>query len=144
MAFKEVGIKLLSDLIVGEVGPTTGFARDSIAVAAGDYKLGTPVFRVKSEDPLAAYAPVTEAANLAVGNEYAIVFGNHYGQQGDFTAVAATAALPVNAVAIVGGPAVLKEYFIKSVSELADDDFASLKVLLRAQGIKVEDTPIVE
>lgn len=144
MAFQEFGMKILSDLIVGEIGPSTGFARGMIAVEAGDYLLGTPVFRAKSVNPLDPYAPVKAAADIDVGNEYAVVFGNHYCQEGNFTAEDVTAALPANAVAIVGGPVVLKEYFIKKTSELDGDDLASLKVALRAQGIKVEETPILD
>lgn len=142
--------KQLSDLVVNEVDPKVGYARECInitAPAAGKaVRFGEVVFRAKSADPVAPYAVVTKAGDLALTNEYAVVLGDHYGIADEFIPTAAGNAVTGNAVAFVRGLLQLKEYYIKQVAQdaeganLSDDDFAKLKGLLSKQDMIVEVT----
>jgi len=137
----------LSDLIVGE--PLTpvdvGYSRQSINVtppaASAPVLLGTVVFRAKSADKAAPYAVVTAAGNIDVtANEYAVVFGNHFGFNASFVPNAIVAN-EFNSVAFVRGPITLKEYYLKQVhSGLSATNFALLKEVLAKQGVVVEVT----
>lgn len=137
--------KRLSDLVIMETtDPSSGFTRKEINVTPPDggapVLLGTVVFRAKSADPTAAYAVVAAGADIALTNEYAVVFGNHFGFTESFVP-AAIAAGKFNAVSFVQGPLKMKEYFLKQVhSALSATEFAALKGVLEKQGIVVETT----
>jgi hypothetical protein len=146
MAFTSIPFeKLLSDLVIYEgTDPNTGFTRKEINVTppAGGaaLELGTVVFRAKSADPTAAYAVVAAGADVALTNEYAIVFGDHYGFKGSFVP-AAIAAGKFNAVSFIQGPMKFKEYYLKQIhSALTATQFAALKGVLEKQGLVVETT----
>lgn len=136
---------LLSDLVVYEgTDPGTGYTRKDLNVTppAGGaaVKLGTVVFRAKSADKTAPYAVVAASGDLALTNEYAVVFGNHYGYNPSFVP-AAIATGKFNAVAFVQGPMKLKSYYLDSVhSALTATQRSTLFELLEKQGIVVEQT----
>lgn len=136
----------LSDLIVADYDPSTGFTHDNINVTpAGEITLGTVVFRAKSANPAAAYAVLSADTDVVATNEFAVVFGDHYAFNPAFTPVA-IAAGKYNAIAVRRGPVSLKEHLIKAIVQdaggaaLSDAEFASLKELLKLQGIVVLDT----
>lgn len=141
----------LSDLIVHELDPSVGYSRKCINVTppAGGaaVKIGTVVFRAKSTDVAGAYAVVSNANQLVETNEFAVVFGDHYGFNPSFVP-RTIASGQFNAVAIVGraGGIQLKEYFIKQWAQdsgglaLSDANFAILKEVLEKQGIIVLET----
>lgn len=145
------GAKRFSDLVVNELDPRVGYARETINVTSPrmgyTVKMGTVVFRAKSADPLAAYAVLSASTDLAPTNEYAVVYGDHYGFNEEFV-LAAESTNPVagNAVAFVRGPVQLKEWYIKQIAQdaagaaLTDAQFNNLKELLASQGVIVEVT----
>lgn len=136
---------LLSDLVVFEgTDPGSGYTRKDINVTppagGAPITLGTVVFRAKSADKTAAYAVVTAAINLSLDNEYAVVFGNHYGFNPSFVP-SAIAAGKFNAVSFVQGPLKLKSYYLDQVhSALTATQRSQLFELLEKQGIVVEQT----
>lgn len=144
--------KQLSDLVVSEVNPSLGYARETINVTAGaTVPFGQVVFRTKSADPLAPYALITAAGNVALANEYAVVFGDNYGVQDSFVANALeTNATTGNAVAFTRGPVILKEHYIKEIATLSTGanltaaKFGELKELLAKQGVIIEDSLTAE
>ena len=146
MAFTSIPFEpLLSDLVVFEgTDPGSGYTRKEINVtppaASAPLKLGTVVFRAKSADKAAAYAVVTAAGNLSLDNEYAVVFGNHYGYNPSFVP-SAIATGKFNSVAFTQGPLKLKSYYLDQVhSALTSAQRSQLFELLEKQGIVVEQT----
>lgn len=146
MAFTSIPFEpLLSDLVVFEgTDPGSGYTRKEINVTppanSAPLKLGTVVFRAKSADKTAPYAVVTAAGNLSLDNEYAVVFGNHYGFNPSFVPFA-IAAGKFNAVSFTQGPLKLKSYYLDQVhSALTSTQRAQLFELLEKQGIVVEQT----
>ena len=136
----------LSDLVVHEIDPSVGYSRRDINVTAGtEVKIGTVVFRAKSADLTAPYAPVSAVEDLVDTNEFAVVYGDHFSFNPDFT-TRAIAAGQYNAVGFVGtaGGLQLKEYYIKervvTDAGLTEGNFETLKGLLEAQGIQVLKT----
>lgn len=142
--------KLLSDLVVNELDPKVGYARQVINVtppaSSGTLKFGQVVFRAKSDNPAAPYAVLSAAADLALTNEYAVVFGDEYGLNEEFVPKTISATLEGNAVSFLRGPVALKEFYIKQVAQdsagaaLTDAEFGRLKELLSKQGVIVEPT----
>jgi hypothetical protein len=135
---------MLSDLVVNEQDPSVGYARRVIRVAGtGSLPIGAVVFRAAGTDPAATFAPVTAAANIATGNEYAVVFGDKYGYNSVIPLQASPAATG-NAVAFVQGDVILKEYLLKQYAMgtvgLTQTQFNSLKHMLEKQGVRVEIT----
>lgn len=147
MAFIELENKILSDLVVHEADPSVGKSRR--VVALGDvnteFKMGTVVFRAKA----AAQKGVTpyDKLNIATAgqvntdnNEYAIVFGDHYGFNPKFTAPDEDA----KGVAFVHD-VVLKDAEIIAANNINLDgthnaNYAMLLANLERQGIVVEKT----
>lgn len=144
--------KQLSDIVVNELDPKVGYARETINVTppAGGAPLaaGTVVYRVKSADPLAAYAVLSADTQVAATNEFAVVFGDHYGFKESFVPSAVDSSNPIagNAVAFVRGPVQLKDYYLRQIAQdsgganLSDSEFNQLCELLSKQGIIVEKT----
>lgn len=139
----------LSDLIVTDYDPSTGHTHDDINVTppAGDAPVtfGTVVFRAKDVDPEAPYAVLSANTDVVATNEFAVVFGDHYAFNPSFVPKAITAG-KFNAIAVRRGPSALKEYYLKKITQdvggaaLTNAEFASLKELLKLQGIVVLDT----
>lgn len=138
----------LSDLVVWEgFEPSDAFNRRDINVtppaASAPLKLGTIVFRAKSTDETAAFAVVAAAGDVALTNEYAVVFGDFYGYKPSFVP-AAIAAGKFNAIAYTSGPMKIKDYLPKAIhSALNATQFAALAQALEKQGIVVLDTVVV-
>lgn len=139
--------KRLSDLIVHEQDPSVGYNRRDINITPAAVQLGQVVYRAKSSDLTAAYAVLSDAAQLVDTNEFAIVIGDHYSFNPSFTP-RAIASGQFNAVAIVGnGNAIqLKEYLVKQVAQdaggaaLTDAQLETLRGLLEASGIQLLKT----
>lgn len=134
-------IKRPSDLIVNH--PDGNFQNDSanITPPAGGaiIPLGTVVFRAKGLAKSAAWTVVDDAADVVTTNEFAVVYGDHYGWKPDF-APKAIAAGKYNAIVIKRGPVMLKEYYIKAVHKTQlGASYEVLKGLLAAQNLVVLD-----
>jgi len=135
---------LFSDLVFHELDPSVGYARECINVtppaAAAPVLLGTVVFRAAGVDPEAAYAVLVNASDIVATNEFAVVFGNGYGFNPSYVPNAVTAGV-FNSVAFKRGPVQLKDYYIKlRHANLNATQFASLKEVLKKQGVIVELT----
>lgn len=139
--------KRLSDLIVHENDPSVGYNRRDINITPAPVQLGQVVFRAISSDLTAPYAVLSAASQLVATNEFAIVIGDEFSFNPEFTP-RAIATGQFNAVAIVGnGNAIqLKEYYVKQVAqeedgaELTDAQFETLRGLLEAAGIQLLKT----
>lgn len=153
MPFTPLSRTDLSDLVYHELDPSVGYARSDINVTppagGGAVAMGTIVFRAKADANTAAtaYAVLSAAADISVDNEYAVVFGDHYGCKESFVP-RAIAADQFNAVAFVGksGAVMLKDYLIKAIAQdagganLSDSEFENLREVLSMQGLRVENT----
>lgn len=139
MAFTEITlVKYASDLVVDHhIG---NFNNDKANITpAGVIPFGTVVFRAKGLGIEAPWAAVKLDADVADTNEYAVVYGDHYGFKYDFTPKAIKAKF-FNAVVIKRGPAMLKEFYIKAVHGTAlATKYGVLKQLLADQGVVVLD-----
>ena len=139
MAFTEITlVKQASDLVVDHyIG---NFNNDKANITpAGVIPFGTVVFRAKGLGIEAPWAAVKLDADIADTNEYAVVYGDHYGFKYDFTPKAIKAKF-FNAVVIKRGPVMLKEFYIKAVHGTAlATKYGVLKQLLADQGVVVLD-----
>lgn len=142
-----------SDLVVNELDPSVGYARQDLNVTpSGALAMGTVVFRAKASTntEATAYARLTGNAQLVNTNEFAIVYGDHYSFNPSFTP-RTIATGQFNAVGFVGknGALALKEYYVKQIAQaaggsggagLTDAQFEVLRQLLKDQGIILELT----
>lgn len=139
-----------SDLVFHELDPSVGYARECINVtppaASAPVVMGTVVFRAKTvTDPYAAYAVVSAAGQLVDTNEFVVVYGDEYSFNASFVPKAVQTTT-FNAVGFKRGPIQLKEYYIKAWAQdadglnLTDAQFASMKEVLKRQGVIVEIT----
>ena len=139
MAFTDITlVKYASDLVVDHyIG---NFNNDKANITpAGVIPFGTVVFRAKGLAVDAPWAAVASDDDVADTNEYAVVYGDHYGFKYDFTPKAIKAKF-FNAVVIKRGPAMLKEFYIKAVHGTAlSTKYGVLKQLLADQGVVVLD-----
>lgn len=139
MAFTEITlVKQASDLVVDHyIG---NFNNDKANITpAGVIPFGTVVFRAKGLGIDAPWAAVASDDDVADTNEYAVVYGDHYGFKYDFTPKAIKAKF-FNAVVIKRGPVMLKEFYIKAVHGTAlATKYGVLKQLLADQGVVVLD-----
>lgn len=139
MAFTEITlVKQASDLVVDHyIG---NFNNDKANITpAGVIPFGTVVFRKKGLAIEAPWAAVATDDDVAETNEYAVVYGDHYGFKYDFTPKAIKAKL-FNAVVVKRGPVMLKEFYIKAVHGTAlATKYGVLKQLLADQGVVVLD-----
>lgn len=139
MAFQEFKFtKYASDLVIDH--KDFHFSNDNANVTpkATAFPLGTVVARPKNSAPTVAWAEVTTALADA-GNEFAVLFGDHYGFKYDFIPKAITAG-KWNAVVITRGAA-FKEFYIKQnyATALGAAPYALLKQLMANQGLLVLD-----
>lgn len=153
MPFVSLNRTDLSDLVYHELDPSVGYSRQDINVtppAGGEaVKMGTVVFRAKADANTAstAYAVLSDAADISLDNEYAVVFGDHYGCKESFVP-RTIASGQFNAVAFVGknGALMLKDHLIKAIAQdaggadLSDAEFENLREVLAQQGLLVEVT----
>lgn len=136
--------KRFSDLVFHELDPCVGYARESVNVtppaASAPVLVGTVVFRAKSTNPAAAYAVLAASGDIALTNEYAVIYGDQYSFNPSFVPNAIVAN-EFNAVGFVRGPIQIKDYFVKQVhSALTSTQFETLRQVLKAQGIIMEKT----
>lgn len=143
----------LSDLVYHENDPSVGYSRSDINVTppsgGAAVKMGTVVFRAKAKANTAAtaYAVLSSDAQLDSANEFAIVFGDHYGCNESFVPRSISSG-QFNAVAFVGknGAIMLKDTLIREFAQdtgglnLSDGEFENLRELLAEQGLRVEAT----
>lgn len=141
MAFTNITLlKRASDLVVDHENHNFSNANANITppAASAPIPFGTVVFRAKGQADTAAWTVLTAAADLVTTNEFAVVFGNHYGFATDFVP-RAIAAGKYNAI-VVRRDAALKEYYIKAVhGTQLGVDYPLLVSLLNAQGLPVLD-----
>lgn len=141
MAFTEITmLKRASDLVVAHL--SHNFSNDDANItppaASAPIPFGSVVFRAKGLGKAAAWTLVTDNASLVTTNEFAVVFGNHYGFAADFVP-RAIAANQYNAI-VVKRDAGIKEYYLKEVHGTAlGADFDVLKQLMADQGLVVLD-----
>ena len=118
------------------------YSRDKAIVnnsAGGAKALGTVVWRVKGTNPDAVWDVVDAAGDLAVANEYAILIGDNYSIKNSISLTAATNT----PVLILARDARVKESVLKSIhvtGGFTSGNFETLKLLLKASGILVEDS----
>ncbi len=131
-------IPLASDLLVDHFH--LNYNNDNANITpAGEIPFGTVVFRAKGLTKSAAWAAVDDAADVVVGNEFGVVYGDQYGFKVNFTPKA-IAANKYNAIVIKRGPAMLKEFYLKKVhGTQLGTTFDKLKQLLADQGLVVLD-----
>lgn len=151
MAFQTISGKRFSDLVVHELDPSVGYSRQSVNVtppaAGAAIAMGTVGVRAKSANPAAPYTVLAAAADVVATNEFVVLYGDCYGQKGDFVPFAVQTG-EFNAVGFVGhnGGLQLKEYFVKQIAQdadgaaLTDAEFESLRQLLNVQGISLLET----
>lgn len=139
MAFTEITMqKRASDLVVAHLDHN--FSNDDANITppalGAAIPFGSVVFRAKGSASTAAWTLVTTNASLVTTNEFAVVFGNHYGFAADFVP-RAIAAKKWNAL-VVKRDVGIKEYYLKKAhSTLTAADFDKLKGLLADQGLVV-------
>ena len=139
MAFTEITMqKRASDLVVAHLDHN--FSNDDanitpLALGAA-IPFGSVVFRAKGGASTAAWTLVTTNASLVTTNEFAVVFGNHYGFAADFVP-RAIAAGQWNALVVKRDAGIKEHYLKKAHSTLAAADFDKLKGLLADQGLVV-------
>lgn len=141
MAYTNIVLqKRASDLVVDHDSHNFSNSNANITPPAGGAAIpfGTVVFRAKGGLPEAAWTAVTDDTSLVTTNEFAVVFGNHYGFAADFVP-RAIAAGKYNAI-VIKRDAGLKEFYLKAVHGTAlGADFGQLKELMLAQGLVVLD-----
>lgn len=134
---------ILSDLVVNELEPCVGWARKVVPVDIDDeteVAQGTVVFRARGIDPTVPFAPITAAANLAITNEYAVLFGDHYNAKPTFLVTQGEAVSFFNQGVILKEKALKDIYVDVDTPILTEAQFEGLKLLLERQGIRVEHT----
>ena len=146
MAFQKVEIHALSNLVLHEVDPASGYSRRVIEIADNDKEIpmGTVVFRSKGASVDTPYSVATNA-DIHTGGvledvELAVVFGDALKCRGTFTTAISG---NTKAVAFVRGAVQLKDHLIMEALEIADresDDYKALKHLLELQGVIIEKT----
>lgn len=137
MAFKELTLlKYSSDLLIDH--KDFHFSNDNANITPGaePFKLGTIVARPKNSAPTVAWEAIA-AADVVETNEFAVVWGDHYGFAYDFTPKAIVAG-KWNAIVITRSAA-FKEFYIKEnyATVLGATPYALLKQLLANQGLLV-------
>lgn len=145
--------RTLGDLVLHELDPSVGYARQDLNVTppagGAEIRMGTVVYRAKANtnNQYTAYTVLDGAAALVATNEFAVVYGDHFSCQESFVP-RAIAANQYNAVGYVGknGGLQLKDWLPKEIAQdadgaaLTDAQFEILRELLKAQGIILEIT----
>jgi len=123
-----------SDLVINEREDYYSRASGIVSIAAGETsKQGTVFFRAKGVNPDATWTKVVAAGNLVATNEFAILAGDHFGEQE--TVVFATTT-PKKALFWVRD-AEFKETLILAIHDaaLSDSEWNTLKKLLADQSL---------
>lgn len=129
-----------SDVVLQEAENLRSRDKATVTNAGGGNKsIGTVIFRAKGTDPAAAWDVVDAAGDLAVTNEYNVIIGDNFCVK---STIALTPATPTP-VLVLARDARVKESVLKSIHEtggFTSGNFATLKHLLKANGIIVEDS----
>lgn len=137
MAFTELTtLKYASDLLIDHAD--FHFSNDNANITpAGVIKLGTVVVRPKDSAPSVAWTVIDAAGDAVATNEFAVVWGDHYGFAYDFTPKAVVAG-KWNSI-VITRDAAFKEFYIKENYEtlLGATPYAMLKQLMANQGLLV-------
>lgn len=137
MAFTEITtLKYASDLIIDHAD--FHFSNENANITpAGVIELGTIVVRPKNSAPTVAWTVIDAAGDAVDTNEFAVVYGDHYGFNYGFTPKA-IAAGKWNSIVVVRDAA-FKEFYIKELYEtlLGAAPYALLKQLMANQGLLV-------
>ena len=131
-----------AEAVFASATPNTNVT-DLVATVAGDAGALTPVIS-QGVAGNQTYAVIADATALVNTNEFAVIYGDHYGYNPEFVPNAVVDG-EFNAVGFVGhsGGLQLKEYYIKQVAQdpagaaLTDVQFEVLRELLDQQGITV-------
>jgi len=128
-----------SDLIVDHEEFGYNFD-DANITPAGNIPFGTVVFRAKgAASDAVAWTVVDDATDVVVANDFAVVYGDHYGFKAGFTPKTIKAKF-YNALVIKRGPVLLKEFYLKQVhGTQLGATFDKLKSLMSDQGLVVLD-----
>lgn len=138
MAFKNLEtLKYASDLVIAH--DSFHFSNDNANVTPGaaPFKLGTIVHRPKDSAPTVAWTALAADADVADTNEFAILFGDHYAFNYDFTPKAIVSG-KWNSV-VVRRSAAFKEFYVKQnyKTVLSANSYAMLIQLMENQGLLV-------
>lgn len=126
-----------SDLILWEPLARNGREMVTVNYAGGTLSFGHILFRVKSIDPTAVWAPLVNGSDVLITNEYAVFLGDRYDLKDSLAVVAATAT----PVLTIRRQARLKETLPKTLhvnGSLTLTQFNLLKEALKTQGIILE------
>lgn len=138
MAFTELTyLKYASDLVIDHAD--FHFSNDNANVTPGaqPFKLGTVVARPKNSAPTVAWEAIDAAGDVVATNEFAVLWGDHYGFKYDFTPKA-IAAGKWNSI-VITRDAAFKEFYIKQnyATLLGTAPYALLKQLMANAGLLV-------
>ena len=136
MAFKELNFgKYASDLLIDHPDFKFGNEDSNITPGAQPFKLGTIVHRPKDSLQTVAWTAVAAGADVVDTNEFAVIWGDHYGFKMDFTPKA-IAAGKWNSIVVRKGA--FKEFYIKAnYKTVLAADYAKLLQLMANQGLLV-------
>lgn len=141
MPFIEINQPVLSDLVVHEADPKTGYARRVVNVnTTTAMPQGTIVFRAKNKDQTAPFAVLaTPSTELIEDNEFAVVFGDKFSHN---VVVQPAPAGVTPAVSFVRGEVQLKDAPLLKVNNITRDsaEHKAMLGLLENQGIIVLKT----
>lgn len=138
MAFKELTLlKYASDLVIAHADFHFSNDNANVTPGASPFKLGTIVHRPKGSAPAVAWTALAADADVVDTNEFAFLFGDHYGFKYDFTPKAIVTG-KWNAVVVVRD-AGFKEFYVKELYKtvLAAAPYALLQRLLADQNLIV-------
>lgn len=138
MAFKELTLlKYASDLVIDHADFHFSNDNANITPGAAPFKLGTVVVRPADSAPAVAWKAVAVAGDVVATNEFAVVFGDHYGFKYDFTPKA-IAAGKWNSI-VIARDAAFKEFYIKEnyATLLGAVPYALMKQLMKNRGLLV-------
>lgn len=142
MAFQNITLlKRLSDLLIGHY--VNNFNNEDANItppaAGAPIAFGAVVFRAENSPKDTAWTVISSDADVADGNEFAVVLGDQWAYAQDFVPKA-IAAGKYNAVVIKRGPVELKEFYISAVNQpLAGANYAKLLAMLGNQGLVVKE-----
>lgn len=136
MAFTELKFgQYASDLLIDHPEFKFGNENANITPGAQPFKLGTIVARPKDSAPTVAWEAIDADADVVATNEFAVVWGDHYGFKADFTPKA-IAAGKWNGIVIRKGA--FKEFYIKAnYKTVLTTKYAHLLQIMANQGLLV-------
>lgn len=137
MAWKDLEFALHpSDLIIDHDDFHYSFDDANITPDTAPFKLGTIVHRPQNSEPTVAWTAVAADVDVVDTNEYAVVYGDHYGFKFDFTPKT-IATGKWNGI-VVKRNARFKEFYIKqNYKTLLATKYDMLKELMTRQDLLI-------